>query len=119
VQAAKGRTTIVIAHRLSTIKNADNTVMSEGRIAEQGTHDYFLEQKSACYNLIRVQEVVDENEKWYSLGVSKAITELSRQLDGILNNFEFDGMHVILLSYNLSNYHIWFVDRLPGLQWRS
>jgi ATP-binding cassette subfamily B (MDR/TAP) protein 1 len=105
--AAKGRTTIIIAHRLSTIKNADNiVVMSEGRIAEQGTHDYLLEQKSAYYNLIQAQKVVDENEKRYSLGASEAITELSRQLDGILNNFEFDGMHVILLSYGLNHYHI-------------
>jgi ATP-binding cassette, subfamily B (MDR/TAP), member 1 len=105
--AAKGRTTIVIAHRLSTIKNADNiVVMSGGRIAEQGTHDYLLGQKSAYYNLIQAQEVVDENEKRYSLGASDAITQLSRHLDSILNNFEFDGMHVILLFYGLDRYHI-------------
>ncbi|CAN5571259.1 N/A [soil metagenome] len=35
-----GRTSLVIAHRLSTIRNADRiAVLSDGRIAEIGTHD--------------------------------------------------------------------------------
>ena len=37
------RTTIVIAHRLSTIRAADQIlVLSEGRVAERGTHDELL-----------------------------------------------------------------------------
>jgi subfamily B ATP-binding cassette protein MsbA len=47
-----GRTTICIAHRLSTIQKADVIVaMSEGRIAETGTHRELLERKGVYYNL--------------------------------------------------------------------
>ena len=39
------RTTIVIAHRLSTIVDADEiVVLSEGRVAERGTHASLLRQ---------------------------------------------------------------------------
>ena len=62
--AAKGRTTITIAHRLSTIKTADNiVVMSEGRIIEQGTHDWLLEKKGAYYSLVNAQRISAENEE--------------------------------------------------------
>jgi ATP-binding cassette subfamily B protein len=36
----KSRTTIIISHRISTVKDADKIiVLSEGKIAEQGTHE--------------------------------------------------------------------------------
>lgn len=39
----KGRTTLIIAHRLSTVEHADRiVVMSQGKIAEQGTHQGLL-----------------------------------------------------------------------------
>jgi len=40
----KSRTTIIISHRISTVKDADNIiVLSDGKIAEQGTHDELVE----------------------------------------------------------------------------
>lgn len=40
---AKGRTTITIAHRLSTVRKAERIiVLTEGGIAEEGTHDELL-----------------------------------------------------------------------------
>ena len=52
----KQRTVIVVAHRLSTVKNADNIiVMEDGKIVEQGTHQFLSAQKGKYYNLVKNQ----------------------------------------------------------------
>ena len=53
----EGRTSIVIAHRLSTIQGADSVaVLSEGVVAEQGTHDELMGIEKGVYaNLMRRQ----------------------------------------------------------------
>ncbi len=51
-----GRTTIIIAHRLSTIRNADLiVVLSDGRIAECGTHQELMARKGIYWHLNQVQ----------------------------------------------------------------
>jgi ATP-binding cassette subfamily B protein len=52
----KGRTSFIIAHRLSTIKNADIIlVISEGDIAEQGSHEKLLSQNGLYAKLYNSQ----------------------------------------------------------------
>jgi len=49
-------TVIVVAHRLSTIINADKIiVLSDGIIAEEGTHVELLEKRGTYFNLYNVQ----------------------------------------------------------------
>lgn len=55
-ELCRGRTTIVVAHRLSTIKNADEiAVITNGRIAEQGTHEELLAGNGIYASLYQLQ----------------------------------------------------------------
>ena len=55
--AMEGRTSIVIAHRLSTIKNSDRIiVLSDGRIAEQGSHEELMSRNGHYYRLYAAAE---------------------------------------------------------------
>lgn len=66
VQAAldkisENRTTLVIAHKLSTVKNADSiAVISDGVIAEQGTHDKLLEHNGLYAKLVAAQDLFEK-----------------------------------------------------------
>ncbi|XP_065855120.1 ABC transporter B family member 27 isoform X1 [Euphorbia lathyris] len=52
----KGRTVLVIAHRLSTVKSADVVaVISEGQIAESGSHDQLLSKNGIYTALVKRQ----------------------------------------------------------------
>lgn len=55
-QFFKGKTVVIVAHRLSTVKNADNIlVINNGRISEQGTHEYLTNFKGEYFNLVKNQ----------------------------------------------------------------
>ncbi len=53
----EGRTTIIIAHRLSTIKKVDRIfVISEGQLAEMGSHNELTRVNNGIYNtLLKMQ----------------------------------------------------------------
>ena len=56
-----GRTVLAIAHRLSTLRNADRIiVLSEGRIAEIGSHNDLYERQGLYYDLCQAQSMVGE-----------------------------------------------------------
>ncbi|OMO97455.1 hypothetical protein CCACVL1_04552 [Corchorus capsularis] len=52
----RGRTVLVIAHRLSTVKSANSVaVISDGQIAESGTHEELLREDGIYTALVRRQ----------------------------------------------------------------
>jgi len=51
-----GKTVLVIAHRMRTVENADKIiVLSEGRVAEEGTPTELMEQKGAFHRMVELQ----------------------------------------------------------------
>lgn len=54
-ELSKDRTTLIVAHRLSTVRHADRiVVLTEGGVAEQGTHQELLEQNGLYAGLNRI-----------------------------------------------------------------
>ncbi len=52
----QGKTNIIIAHRISTLQHADKIiVLSQGRIAESGSHEQLLEQDGIYAHMYRSQ----------------------------------------------------------------
>lgn len=55
-QFIHNKTALIIAHRLSTVKHADKiVVLEDGYVAESGTHDELISNKSYYYNLVKNQ----------------------------------------------------------------
>ena len=60
----KDRTTLAIAHRLSTLRNATRLiVLSEGTIAEEGTHEELMAKKGMYYDLVMAQRQMFSTKK--------------------------------------------------------
>ena len=54
---AKGRTVIMIAHRLKTVMKCDKIfVISQGVVAEEGSHDALLERGGLYHSLWMEQQ---------------------------------------------------------------
>lgn len=63
-RVSRGRTTLVIAHRLSTVINADEIlVLSQGRVAERGTHPELLAKGGLYAALWQRQREADDARK--------------------------------------------------------
>jgi len=55
-EVMKNRTAIIIAHRLSTIQHADEiVVLKDGKIVEQGSHEYLMEHAGDYQKLVKMQ----------------------------------------------------------------
>lgn len=55
-ELAAGRTAVFVAHRLSTIQNVDRIyVLSDGVVAEQGTHAQLMAARGLYYDMWRMQ----------------------------------------------------------------
>ena len=51
-----GKTVLVVAHRLSTVRHADKIiVLDNGKVVEEGTHEYLTNRRGAYYNLVKNQ----------------------------------------------------------------
>ncbi|HEY5124766.1 MAG TPA: ABC transporter ATP-binding protein [Ignavibacteria bacterium] len=63
-EVMKERTSIIIAHRISTIQNADKIiVISDGCIAEEGTHQELLEKEGIYQSIYQKQLLEEEIEE--------------------------------------------------------
>ena len=52
-ELTKNKTIIMIAHRLKTVRHADNIlVISDGKIAQQGTHDELIKEDGIYRNFV-------------------------------------------------------------------
>jgi ABC-type multidrug transport system fused ATPase/permease subunit len=61
-QAREGRTCITIAHRLATVQQADVIcVLSQGVVAEMGSHSKLLEKQGLYCQLLR--QAVSNNKQ--------------------------------------------------------
>lgn len=64
---SQDRTTLIIAHRLSTVTHADLIiVLDKGQIAEQGSHQYLLEQNGLYAAMWQRQAQKQDNRDQYS-----------------------------------------------------
>ncbi|XP_067948635.1 ATP-dependent translocase ABCB1-like [Watersipora subatra] len=62
--AGEGRTILVIAHRLSTVKSANKIyVFQNGKVHEEGTHDYLMSIKGVYYSLVMRQLQQEKEEQ--------------------------------------------------------
>ena len=61
-ELAEGRTCVFVAHRLSTIQGCDKiVVMSEGHVAEVGSHEELMAAGHMYYSMWESQAAADAN----------------------------------------------------------
>lgn len=83
----KTRTVIVIAHRLSTVRDADLiAVVSDGRVADLGSHDDLMQSSAIYQNLVRRQLQWGAGSGPTLLDNVNTLTNLSNDLPNIVLN---------------------------------
>ncbi|KAM0921567.1 hypothetical protein ACQ4PT_006759 [Festuca glaucescens] len=99
-----GRTTIVVAHRLSTVRNAHCiSVISGGKIVEQGNHDKLVKDPAGAYSqLTRLQEAHGGIGYQLNAGVSGPLSKRSQSLErSISRSPAGSGRHSLILPVSL------------------
>lgn len=62
-QYLKGKTVLMVAQKINTIKDADNiVVLNKGRIINQGSHEYLLENCELYQEMYETQSYVNKEE---------------------------------------------------------
>ncbi|KAF6997237.1 hypothetical protein CFC21_013482 [Triticum aestivum] len=97
-----GRTTIVVAHRLSTVRNAHCiSVVSGGKIVEQGHHDKLVKDPDGAYSqLIRLQETHQETCEQLNAGLSSPLSKRN-QAQSISTSSAGSSHHSVIPPINL------------------
>ncbi|KAM3412322.1 hypothetical protein ACQJBY_003800 [Aegilops geniculata] len=97
-----GRTTIVVAHRLSTVRNAHCiSVVSGGKIVEQGHHDKLVKDPDGAYSqLIRLQETHQETYEQLNAGLSSPLSKRN-QAQSINTSSAGSSHHSVIPPVNL------------------
>ncbi|VAH22129.1 unnamed protein product [Triticum turgidum subsp. durum] len=97
-----GRTTIVVAHRLSTVRNAHCiSVVSGGKIVEQGHHDKLVKDPDGAYSqLIRIQETHQETCEQLNAGLSSPLSKRN-QAQSISTSSAGSSHHSVIPPVNL------------------
>lgn len=90
-----GRTTIVVAHRLSTVRNAHCiSVVSGGKIVEQGHHDKLVKDPAGAYSqLIRLQEAHQETCDQLNAGLSSPLSKRNQAVEQSISTSSAGSSH--------------------------
>lgn len=90
-------TVFVIAHRLSTIRNADIiAVLSDGKVAESGTHDELVAQNGLYNALVQNQRLNAGAESEDNKKLDESMRQSTRGSSG---NLEADGRREALIEF--------------------
>ena len=92
-ELASGRTSVFVAHRLSTVQRCDKIiVLSNGVVAEQGTHEELMAAQRIYYDMWEVQKAADAEAEKVSLSSFSSYDDPNLNLHGN-GNGHHSGVH--------------------------